>query len=77
MRSEFLKLLQEKYKRGWYLKGKTYRFLTALNYEGFLIYQTKTNALKGSRTVIGINPELDDWFDKADYLGFDVPFLES
>lgn len=74
MRDEFLKSLQAKYRRGWYRKGKSYRFLYALNYAGFLIYQTKSNALKNSKSVVGLNPEMDDWFDKADYLGLENPF---
>ena len=77
MNAEFLEILKEKYKRGWYRKGKVYRFLTALDYTGFLLYQRKSDALKGSSKVYGVNPMTDDWFEKAEYMGFDVPFLKS
>lgn len=71
---ENLKALQAKFKRGWYKKGRSYRFLFAIDEYGFLIYKTKTEVLKKSRQANGINPEMDDWFEKAEYLGTDSPF---
>lgn len=64
--------LQKQYKRGWYKKGRTLRFLHALNTEGFLIYQTKTNTLKKSKEFTGINPDCDNWFDQAEYIGLEL-----
>ncbi|EQB7978820.1 hypothetical protein ACYRCB_002477 [Enterococcus hirae] len=34
-----LEEIRQKYKRGWYRKGKTYRFLCAIDGMGFLIEQ--------------------------------------
>lgn len=53
-------------------KGKTYRFLCAIDGMGFLIYKTKTAMKKKTSTVWGINPECDDWFSKAEYIGLDL-----
>lgn len=66
---EVLESLRSRFKRGWYRKGKIYRFLYALDYSGMLVYKTKTEMLKNSSSATGINPEMDDWFDKADYIG--------
>lgn len=57
-------------KRGWYKKGNTHRFLHAVNTQGFYLYQTKRKF--GSNEVIGINPDFDDWFEKAKYLGMEL-----
>lgn len=65
--------LQKQFKRGWYKKGKSLRFLHTLNEMGFMIYQTKTEAIKNSKQFTGINPEFTDWFDKAEYIGFELP----
>lgn len=65
--------LQKQFKRGWYQKGKSLRFLHALNELGFMIYQTKTEVKRNSKQVTGINPEFDEWFDKAEYIGFELP----
>lgn len=71
-----LKELQQKYKRGWYRKGKTYSFLCAIDGMGFLIYKTKSTMKKKTSTVWGINPECDEWFSKADYIGLDLEIKE-
>lgn len=68
-----VKELQKQFKRGWYKKGKSFRFLHALNELGFMIYQTKTEVTKKSKQVTGVNPEFDDWFDKAEYIGLELP----
>lgn len=63
------------YKRGWYKKGCTYRFLAAISQEGrltFLLYQKKSERLKGSNQVTGLNIEFDDWFPKAEYIGLEL-----
>lgn len=75
--TEYVESLKATYKRGWYKKGKVYRFLTALDSAGFLHYRRKSDALKGKPIIYGINPRFDDWFEKAEYVGFDVPFLKS
>lgn len=38
-----------------------------------MIYQTKTEVKRNSKQVTGINPEFDEWFDKAEYIGFELP----
>lgn len=70
---ELLETLKNKYKRGWYRKGKIYRFLYALDFSGMLVYKTKTAMLKNSTSSTGINPEFDNWFDKAEYIGLEIP----
>lgn len=70
--SKTLEELRQKYKRGWYRKGKTYRYLFALNIMGFLMYQTKTDKKKNSKKVHGINAACNDWFDKAEYIGLEL-----
>ena len=67
-----LEEIRRKYKRGWYRKGKTYRFLCAIDGMGFLIYKTKTAMKKKTSTVWGINPECDEWFSEAEYIGLDL-----
>lgn len=63
----------KKYKRGWYRKGKSYRFLHAVNHSGMLLYQIKSKKLKNSNEITGVNPDWDNWFDKADYVGLELP----
>lgn len=65
--------LRKQFKRGWYKKGKTYRFLHALNEMGFFIYQTKTDFIKKTRVYNGVDPNYDHWFDKAEYIGLELP----
>lgn len=64
-----LKELQQKYKRGWYRKGNTHRFLFAIDPRGMLLYQTKTAVKKNSNQITGVHPDFDKWFEKAEYVG--------
>lgn len=64
------------YKRGWYKKGKTLRYVLALSQEGthtFVLYQTKTQRIKKIRETTGVNVEFDEWFPKAEYIGLELP----
>ncbi|MCH4167706.1 MAG: hypothetical protein LKF42_00505 [Streptococcaceae bacterium] len=63
---------QRKYKRGWYRKGKQYRFLFGLDRYGMILYQSKSNKLKNSRGVYGVHPSFDKWFNKAEYIGLEL-----
>ena len=38
-----------------------------------LVYKTKTAMLKNSTSATGINPEFDNWFEKAEYIGLETP----
>lgn len=69
---EFLKGLQEKYKRGQYKKGNTHRFLLGIDSLGMLIYQTKTEVRKKSNKITGVHPDFDKWFEKANYVGLEL-----
>lgn len=72
MKQNTIDNLQQKYKRGWYRKGKQYRFLHAINIEGFLLYQPKSKKLKNSREITGVNADFDTWFPNAEYIGVDL-----
>ncbi|GAB7306660.1 hypothetical protein IR166_28715 [Enterococcus faecalis] len=65
---------QHIYKRGWYRKGRLYRFLYATNYSGMVIYQSKTNMIRNSNAVSSVDSTWNDWFDRAEYLGLENPF---
>ncbi|EMF0187024.1 hypothetical protein IBQ18_001325 [Enterococcus hirae] len=73
---EFLKGLQQKYKRGWYRKGNTHRFLFAIDPRGMLLYQTKTAVKKNSHQITGVHPDFDKWFKKAEYVGLELEETE-
>lgn len=73
MKQPDLEELLKKYKRGWYRKGKSYRFLHAVDPLGMLLYQIKSKKLKNSNEITGVNRDWDDWFDKADYVGLELP----
>lgn len=69
---ECLKQLQKKYKRGWYRKGNTHRFLYTIDKGGFLIYQTKKSMKSGSTQVVEISSVYNDWFSKAEFIGLEL-----
>lgn len=73
MKQSDLDPLLKKYKRGWYRKGKSYRFLHAIDTKGMLFYQIKSKKLKNSNEFTGVDPEWNEWFDKADYIGLELP----
>lgn len=57
------------YKRGWYRKGRSFRYF--LGYSGalFVCYQTLSEVKKHSRNIHGVNMMSDNWFPHATYIG--------
>lgn len=77
MKETSLDELIKKYKRGWYRKGNSYRFLHAINPMGMLLYQIRSKKLKNSNEITGVNPDWNNWFEKAEYIGLELPVEEE
>jgi hypothetical protein len=66
------------YKRGWYRKGKSFRYF--LGYSGifFICYQTLSEVKKHSHNIHGVNMMNDKWFSHAAYVGdVDIEKLQT
>lgn len=64
------------WKVGWWKKGNQIRYCYGVVWFGMtpmIKYRTKSSHLRNSRQATALNPVVDKWFPKAEYIGLELP----
>ncbi|WP_265458693.1 hypothetical protein [Enterococcus sp. HY326] len=72
-KNEFTTL--DDWKVGWWQKGNQIRYCYGVHWFGLtpmVKYRTKAAHLSNTRKVTALNPVVDEWFPKAEYLGLEL-----